>query len=361
MKSSTKKGFSVVEVLITIGIIGTIAALVIPTLIGATSEKTKARKIENIEYKLQQGTSLMKTQGQINGFNNTSEFVHELSKFIKIQTICEGDNLEPCWPGVNISGVTINGRTERIIINKAEDASWFRLNTNDYTQPVGFIMGDGTPVILSYNRNCEIDSNDARSNGLACVSGIYDINGGSQPNRYGDSTSTKELSDIVPINAIKGIAGVPTCALDISGTCITSKAFTTTPLSSSECLSVKDKLGIQNCRMDDKDYWGGAVKQCGGVSKMLSSEQLAELAQEMYLTSGGAKPVIGVKQEVRALVYQPNSKIAKALGLTPPYYLWSGEEASSTLAYYRHFDSNYSFWHDYDRKGMYIQAVCIEK
>ena len=114
------------------------------------------------------------------------------------------------------------------------------------------------------------------------------------------------------------------------------------------------KLGIKYCHYDP-DYWAGAVKQCGGVSKMPTMAQLGELASQLYV----GNPSIGAKEDKSGIQFDSNSSTAKSLGLTPYFYLWSGEEASSNIAYGRYFDTTYSYWGNYTRNFSNGQAVCL--
>ena len=109
------------------------------------------------------------------------------------------------------------------------------------------------------------------------------------------------------------------CAFEVGSTCYTA-VFTPKPLTKAECEAEKGKLGIKECN-PDTDYWAGAVKQCGGVSKMPTASDLTKLASQLY---GGGR--------------QWNQDAATSLGFTSPgFYLWSGEELSSGVAYRRSF------------------------
>ena len=88
---------------------------------------------------------------------------------------------------------------------------------------------------------------------------------------------------------------------------------------------------------------------------MPTMAQLAELASQMYV----GNPTIGAKQDKDNIQFDSNSSTAKALGLTPDFYLWSGEEYGSTNAYYRYFDTTRSYWYGYGRDYSFVQAVCL--
>ena len=208
--------------------------------------------------------------------------------------------------------------------------------------------------MCSSDLNCNFDPNNAglqynqssgKSNSLVCLSGVFDWNGGARPNKLGD--------DVITLGMASGLGS--SCAFEVGSTCYTAP-FTPKPLTAQECNEQKDKLGIKYCRTDDSDYWGGAVKQCGGVSKMPTMAQLAELASQLYV----GNPTIGAKQDKYDIQYDPNSPVSKSLGLTPDFYLWSGEETSTNgRAYSRNFYTTDSGKRTYSRNYSNQQAVCL--
>ena len=88
---------------------------------------------------------------------------------------------------------------------------------------------------------------------------------------------------------------------------------------------------------------------------MPTMAQLGELASQLYV----GNPSVGAKQDVYNLTFDTNSSTAKSLGLTPYFYLWSGEENSSYTAYNRFFYTTYSHWSYTHRNGSNGQAVCL--
>ncbi|HIS37583.1 TPA: hypothetical protein IAC10_13335, partial [Candidatus Scatousia excrementigallinarum] len=100
------------------------------------------------------------------------------------------------------------------------------------------------------------------------------------------------------------------------------------------------------------DYWAGAVKQCGGINKMPTMDDLAKIASLIYK----GNPTVGAYNDVYNLTYE--SGTATSLGLPEPrFYLWSGEEASKDDAYGRGFGPTYTNLY-YTRNNSGIQAIC---
>ena len=89
---------------------------------------------------------------------------------------------------------------------------------------------------------------------------------------------------------------------------------------------------------------------------MPTMAQLGELASQLYV----GNPSVGATQSVDNITFDTNSSTAKSLGLTPSFYVWSGEEYSSNLAYYRSFFDTYSGWNGYVARYYSIAlAVCL--
>ena len=332
------------------GIIGIVAALTLPAFISNVQGRIQAKRVENINQKLSKVTDKMAVQSGLIGYPDTMAFVQEMKKHMSIAKVCDNSHLSECWGTTEVDV----GKDKPWEISKTKTAKTLKIGEPDnWADTVGIVTADGTPMILSYDKNCNFDPNNAglqynqssgKSNSLVCLSGVFDWNGGAKPNKLGD--------DVITLGMASGLGS--SCAFEVNGTCYTAP-FKPTPMTAQECNEQKDQLGIKYCRTDDRDYWGGAVKQCGGVSKMPTMTQLAELASQMYV----GNPTIGVTEDKYDIQYDPNSPVSKALGLTPSFYLWSGEEGSYGNAYRRGFYTTYSPWYNSGRTYSYDQAVCL--
>ena len=355
--SKSKKGFTLAEVLITLTVIGVVAALTLPTLISTMHTKAMERKEKVFKLRLVHGLREMAVKSRLTNFDSTYDFAQELGQHYKYLNLCKSDNIKACYQVDEVTdpkGNVIKVSSIKTIknLNLADDEK------HEWAEPVAIVTTDGTPFIFSYNKKCTLTESDMNEglkkdnvNGviLNCIAGVYDRNGVKTPNKQND--------DITSINGATLAKG----GIEIAGIKLKGAPFTPTPLTKAECEAevAKGTLGIKECYFDT-DYWAGAVKECGGVTKMPTMAQLGQIAQEMYLTTGGAKPTIGAKQYEYGLLFQPNSDAAKALGLTRSFYLWSGEEDNSSSAYNRYFGSNYSIISYYDyRDDSYLQAVCL--
>ena len=349
-----KVAFTLAEVLITLGIIGVVAAMTLPAFISNVQGRIQAKRIENINQKLSKVTDKMAVQSGLIGYPDTMAFVQEMKKHMSIAKVCDNSHLSECWGTTEVDV----GKDKPWEISKTKTAKTLKIGEPDnWADTVGIVTADGTPMILSYDKECNFDVNNTglqfdkssgKSNSLKCLSGVFDWNGGAKPNKLGD--------DVLMLGSASGLGN--NCAVEIGGTCYTAP-FKPTPLTLAECEAQKSALGIKECCPTDwcynRDYWAGAVKQCGGVSKMPTMAQIAELASQMYV----GKPSIGANEHKDNIHYDPNSPVSKALGLTPTIYLWSGEEYSKAGAKRRRIETTRSYWDGSIRGGSIDQAVCL--
>ena len=348
--SSSKAGFTLAEVLITLGIIGIVAALTLPAFISNVQGRIQTKRVENINQKLSKVTDKMAVQSGLIGYPDTMAFVQEMKKHMSIAKVCDNSHLSECWGTTEVDV----GKDKPWEISKTKTAKTLKIGEPDnWADTVGIVTADGTPMILSYDKNCNFDPNNAglqynqssgKSNSLVCLSGVFDWNGGAKPNKLGD--------DVTLLGMASGLGS--SCAFEVNGTCYTAP-FTPTPMTKAECEQAvaEGKLGIKGCDFE-QDYWAGAVKQCGGVSKMPTAAQLAELASQLYV----GNPSIGATEYKEGIQFDSNSSTAKSLGLTLSFFLWSGEESSSRDAYGRGFGTTLSGWSNPARL-IDNQAVCL--
>ena len=131
------------------------------------------------------------------------------------------------------------------------------------------------------------------------------------------------------------------------------------PMTYAECTAAKNngEIDVQYC-YSGNDYFTGAVKACGGVSKMPTKEQLGQLATYLYNYDG----TIGAQQFVSGLTLDTEkaSQFLSAKGTGyDSFFVWSGQEYNRANAYYRLFTSHYTDWYRNDRYLSNGLAVCL--
>lgn len=119
---------------------------------------------------------------------------------------------------------------------------------------------------------------------------------------------------------------------EAGGKCF-SKPFKPNYLTVKECETYKSLLGIKECHKDSNplvDYWAGAVKQCGGINKMPTREDLANIASIIY-EGNPSIPYLGSSYNDVVVARSLNYVSGKASSLgfpEPAFNVWSGDEWS---------------------------------
>lgn len=173
-----KYGFTLAEVLITLGIIGVVAAITIPSLIANHQKKVTVTKLQkaisviNQVYRLSNAENGELTPAQIADIGMDEYFSTYLEPYIKVSAICT-DNYKTCGYSRSYPFKTIQG-----------SQSVLRLVSNT-SDRVGILTMDGfVYLIVAYFSG---NKNETKG-GLIYV----DLNGGQGPNRFGKDFFTLE-------------------------------------------------------------------------------------------------------------------------------------------------------------------------
>ena len=343
-----KSAFTLAEVLITLAIIGIVAALTIPTLIQNYQERAWNTASQVFQRKLGEALRVMNVQGTLAGYTTTEAFVDELSKHIKITRICDNDDITTCFA----DKVTWDG--EEVEMSKIKTSKNFGKDDWD-TNTVAVQFANGVNGVIAYNPECRQNqfSNDVitvgeTGIGTDCLAILYDVDGFKNPNNKGD-----DLRDIGNI----ALAG-SNCAIELSdGTCFTAP-FIPTPVTKAECDQlVAGGYPIKEC-YNNNDYWAGAVKACHDMGSSLpSQEQLAQLARDLY--PGTEISTTGTSSGAR------DNDLAVSMGfISSPdaeFRVWSSEAHNDPRsAYFRYFGSTSTNWSKLGyRSNSSYQAVCL--
>ena len=343
-------GFTLAEVLITLGIIGVVAAMTIPTLMVDINTRQWSTAKNVFNKKLNEAMKSMNTAQVISGHTTTLSFVNELGKHFKINKICKNDDLQSCFPDTVWWGAGEATPVE-VDMTTINQASHFGLE--DWgTELIGVQFANGVTGLVAYNPKCSGDPYSNQFEGSKCISMLYDVSGNKNPN-----TSGKDLGNYGTINQL----GRAACAFEVNGTCY-GAPFIPTPVMPDECDEFYSEFGVP-CRavQEDEeepipDYWGGAVKACGGNSKLPTAAQLAEIANYLYETNEITSDSYNGDIEL-------NLEKAANLGFNTDdwFIIWGNGESQSVYgALHRSFgpDTTNSFYTGRDNSRGY--AVCIK-
>ena len=232
---SRSTAFTMAEILLSLTIIGVVAAITLPSLTGNINERTWNTQRKALYARFSQAIALMPA---LNGYGEligsigedgsqaiTKDNVAEtfvtagLSKVMKINNICS-DKLEDC--GVPAKITPLNGASafdfpadmqalnDRMVGSYSTAVDNFtRLNT----KAAAFETGNGESIVVYYNPHCVGSLNETGSGigGMffspkVCANFVYDLNGNKGPNTVG-----KDIGFITAMypSDVKVVAPIP--------------------------------------------------------------------------------------------------------------------------------------------------------
>lgn len=176
----TKRGFTLSEVLITLGIIGVIAALTLPRLISSYEKSQYTSSLQKAYSQMSQVLQRMAldNSGDIKSlFGGTAAAGNAISSYYHVVKNCKTSVGEGCFAPFNQNYDGSSG---------SADTDYD--NSNGYYK---FITTDGTSLIVySYNNNCGTNRGfaaapDSPTYNSTCGLVYIDVNGLKEPNNYG--------------------------------------------------------------------------------------------------------------------------------------------------------------------------------
>ena len=322
-----KAAFTLAEVLITIGIIGVVAAISLPTLIKGISERSNSETQANVAQKITKSMDLMRAAGGLEKtYESTDAFVDELSKYLKITTRCNASNMEKCWPTPTVT--TSEGKTFEV--KKAKTGKNLQIKSNT-TDNVGMILADGTALIMTYNQDAPIiGDGDTVSPSFATlpigfgrtkkfayttsvtdpIDFVMDVNGFRGPN---SETIDGKYHDIRSFKVAKFSEGCSGIEVDGIGCVYVLPSF-------SAIDTCNDKTYDSNGKANkycSNNYWAGAKKACQDIGMSL--------------------PGTGTLQAIRSKAISDPS-----LGLPTSGNCLSSADSSASLVYVVDFGGGYT-------------------
>ncbi len=224
--------FTMAEILLSLTIIGVVAAITLPSLTGNINERTWNTQRKALYARMSQAISLMPA---LNGYGTlvegndstsaqdtaTETFLTDgLAKVLKINNICDNTHLEDC--GVVTSFTNMAGSQTSMPTTLYELSSWFRsvaysgssYSTMD-TKAAAFETQNGESIVAFYNQSCRTEYLNQESltqygnaygfpQSNMCVNFIYDLNGNKGPNTVG-----KDIGIMTVFNATDSNVAAP--------------------------------------------------------------------------------------------------------------------------------------------------------
>ncbi len=348
---AAKAAFTLAEVLITLAVIGVVAAMTLPGLIQNHNEKAWSTAKDLWEKKLTETVRRMNTDGVMTGHNTTEDFMDTFKQYMKVIKTCDNTDINKCYsPKVVTTGSNeepMEVETDSLTSASSMGLSDWQTNTNT----MSFVVADGTTVIMAYQPECPYaDPIEDTGSQVSCMGYMVDVNGKKGPNRVGKD-----------IQLSSGVA-FSTCDNPIGDMCWSTEFQANRAIDTCEGSEYED-MEEQHGSNCSTNYWAGAKLTCQEKGMSLPTRaQLAQLASELYVNSSdGSAVTIGANENKSGLKvkdeYQESQPI-KYYG----YYYWSSEEYNANGAYYRVFNTTYTDGSDsrWDSKyDSYRRAVCL--
>ena len=244
-------GFTMAEILLSLTIIGVVAAITLPSLTGNINERTWNTQRKALYARMSQAVALMPA---LNGYGTLTEdssgtviedtaaetFVtNGLAKVLKINNICDSEHLPDCglpdkitpFAGTQIDFpqdlAELNPQNTSVYVTDVPSGGY---TTWSYSQinskAAGFETANGESIAVYYNPRCTTllaEANDVYAQQKMCANFVYDLNGRKGPNTFGKDIGvisvlyptdslvvapiphTQDASDAVTPDAISGV------------------------------------------------------------------------------------------------------------------------------------------------------------
>ena len=205
-----KHAFTMAEILLSLTIIGVVAAITLPSLLGNINERAWNTQRKALHARITQALSMMP---QLNGYgtfeyatdattgstNVTADtaamsFVTDgLSKVLKINNVCDNDKFSDCGIApsfTNYANSTINtpkklSELNELFVRSVNYGMLFQNPLHDIdTKAVAFETINGESILTFYNPMCQ-SGEEGYAQVFMCANFIYDLNGSKGPNQVG--------------------------------------------------------------------------------------------------------------------------------------------------------------------------------
>lgn len=173
-----KRAFTLAEVLITLGIIGIVAAMTMPMLLANTREKEMVSKLKKAYTNVSQAFQRAIVENNTPNYWNLGEegdpagaisLQDKLSEYFMVSKDCQTDG--GCWPNTEITKL---------------DGTSIGLNLGTDTSFATFRIADGTLYAFRVlSADCDADLGDMGALKKVCAEMYVDVNGERNPNRMG--------------------------------------------------------------------------------------------------------------------------------------------------------------------------------
>ena len=204
--SRLKRAFTLAEVLITLTVIGVVAAMSIPNLIANIDDSKFTGARERAVYNIREATrSISSNNGGLNGLGTSIQFRNVLATYLATSKLC--DTTTGCWHTANNSTKDASGNVLVTVPINGAGVGWGQVGNPGAA--AGMILNNGTTMSVLYNTNCNentyvYSATNDRGENHVCANIIFDTNGFAPPNKTGKDIGFATV--INPVNTV--VAGI---------------------------------------------------------------------------------------------------------------------------------------------------------
>ncbi len=220
--------FTMAEILLSLTIIGVVAAITLPSLTGNINERTWNTQRKALYARMSQAIALMPS---LNGYGTLTEdesgsiedtaaetFITDgLSKVLKINNICDSEHLADCGISSKITTLTASQidfpKTMSELCPAMTSVSGSQWDGTPYshdaldTKAAAFETQNGESLALYYNPKCVANMNENQTYMMQtkiCAHFIFDLNGSKGPN-----TMNKDIGIMTVIYPTDSVVAAP--------------------------------------------------------------------------------------------------------------------------------------------------------
>ncbi len=237
--SKTSAAFTMAEILLSLTIIGVVAAITLPSLTGNINERTWATQKKALYARMSQAIPLLDS---MNTYNDAESFIAgALNTVTKINNVCSQANIEDCGINKDSLGPLADGTPisfpdtwSALGIDKqfeydsaaASSNTSLAANTNN-AMVAAFETGNGESIVLYYNPDCVPDQEQAPNTlteadpldmfDNVCINMIYDLNNNKGPNTVGKDIGfmtvfyPTDSTVVAPVPYVQSMTAGSTC------------------------------------------------------------------------------------------------------------------------------------------------------
>lgn len=238
--------FTMAEILLSLTIIGVVAAITLPSLTGNINERTWNTQRKALYARFSQAIALMPA---LNGYGTLTEdesgsvtedtaaetFVTAgLSKVLKINNICDANNMDDCGlPTQYIRQDNAEKTDWPTTMDSLVELSGCGFGSIQNTKAAAFETANGEAIALYYNPTCISDlvqlsgTNWVQTQRRVCANLIYDLNGNKGPNTIGKDIGVITILDPIDPQVVAPVFATRDSQISSASVGATCTAFDT--------------------------------------------------------------------------------------------------------------------------------------